>query len=322
VVEADASRTWFLAGTLLAGLVLLARRGMRGALLGGALFLAAGSLTGAPPLLHRMRAALELLRVWDLDNLRGLAPEREPPRVVVPLELARLPWSLREGEIRTSRRIDLPPGVYSFVPEVTSWVGSGRGSGQVDLRADAIPVVGGVGAGLSGPLGFVLPVGARRLALVAKGPLGLRGAEIQVQQVVPRSRRTEFPWPRFAGAESYRMADGGVFATALDDSTWTRDSFSMGAGKARFVLDTGALEVRVLISRDAPAVGDLLTWAGRTEPLGPMVETALELPTTLGLRLGDITLIPVSLASGSPARITFLPVLPSSTQAEKRKGPR
>jgi hypothetical protein len=147
------------------------------------------------PLLDPRQAPLHLLAAYDGDNVVGLSGPLDIATLSIPFDLPAAPWTLEPGEERLSRRLDLPPGTYTF-----------RAQGRV-LRAlrtaHVIRIDLTAGEDLllrtylqegqpppAAPL--ALPSGARRLLLTATGIQGtglLESAGLQPVEVVPRRRR-------------------------------------------------------------------------------------------------------------------------------------
>ena len=172
----------------------------------------------------------------------------------------------------------------------------GRATGvartRVEMRSDDFALAAGDWAPGTEEmrLPMLLPVGARRLALVVAG-LGttIDGAALEPESVLDRGQRPRLPWPRNPGAESYRVGAGIVRATPIDPAEPEEGGFRLGAGPGRFAVEApcGAL---VEVSIRPPA--GLLEWGGRSVPV-ERAETSL--PARDGLAMGATCVVPVRL---------------------------
>jgi hypothetical protein len=286
-------------------------RGGRGLMVGalGYGVMAAGLHTG--PLIDQRLATLDLLEAWDPARLAG--PMDPPPldELRVPLDLRGAPVVLRPRDVRISRRIDLPPGLYSL--EILGRPLSADPAARV-ARVDLVAgdlALGSAYVQESQPpptLPVLLPAGARRLALIASGVQGtvlIEGARLVPQALVPRSRRSAFAWPRVPEPDRYRVGGGAVRTTCLDRSEPEDGGFRLDGAEGSFLVESRPdLEVTARVRRPRPAPGDTLVWAGRRVPLGPGAEVELRVPAAEGLMLGDTAVVPARLSSYG-AWITF-----------------
>jgi hypothetical protein len=249
-----------------------------------------------------------------------------PPlgQLEVPLDLPGAPWVVRALEVRNSRRIDVPPGLYRL--EVL-----GRPlSAEPGARAVRIDVVAGEVAlgsaylreGQPPPvIPLLLPAGARRLALIASGVQGsaqIEEARLVPHALVPRGVRNAFAWPRVPERDRYRVGAGDVRTTCLDRSEPEGDGFRLAGEDGVFLVDAPRdREVMARIKRPRPASGDVLAWAGRRIPLGTGADVDLRLPASGGVTLGDTVVVPARLSSYG-AWITFSGAVGGTSATEAR----
>jgi hypothetical protein len=252
------------------------------------------------PLVDARAATLELLEVWQPDRLRGPPPDLH--RLAVALDLPDAPWSLEALDLRNSRRLDLPPGLYELqlrgrVLEALR----GAHVARLELTAGDIVLYSGYlreGAPVDRPR-LALPVGARRLALTATGIQGravLDEAALRPEEVVPRRQRDELQWPRIAEPERYRVPFGPLRVTVLDRSFPESGGFRLEGDEGSFLVEVPAgrtIELRV--QRGRPAAADAIRWAGRKVPLGALKDVVVELAPPEAPRLGGVLLAPLRL---------------------------
>lgn len=296
-----------LAATLAGAAALAWSLGGRGLLLGALGWaLVASGLRGERPLIDGRAATLELLERWDETNLHGLGPRLAPERLRLALALPRAPWSFEADQLRNSRPLDLPAGLYEL---------------RIDARVtEAYPTARVVKLDVVAgdlllerrylredeplePIPLVLPAGARRLVLTGAGIQGralLRDATLVPLALVPRRERDGFPWPRRPQEDLYRVEDGDVRATALDLVRRGEAGFELDRA-GRFVVEAPPSSVvRIALVRPNPRRDDVLFWGERRVPLGSAPQLALELSADDGLRLGPLRLVPVRIeAPGS-----------------------
>ena len=286
-------------------------RGGRGLVAGalGYVVLAAGLHAG--PLIERRLATLDVLEAWDPGRLRGAMGPPPLGQLEVPMDLPGAPWDVRALDVRTSRRVDIPPGLYRL--QVL-----GRAlSAEPGARVARVDVVAGeldlgsayLREGQPAPvIPLLLPAGARRLALIASGVQGaarVDAAHLVPEALVPRSLRGAFAWPRVAERDRYRVGAGDVRTTCLDRSEPEGEGFRLAGEDGAFLVDSPReREVVARIKRPRPASGDALVWAGRRRVLGTGTEVELRLSSSEGVALGDTVVVPARLSSYG-AWITF-----------------
>lgn len=284
--------------------------GRRGVLLGVLGYVLVAGALRERPLLDTRAAALELLGRWDETNALGIGGPLEPSALRIHLELPQPPWTFREGDIRNSRPLDLPPGVYEV-----------RVAGRVD---EALPTARVVKLDMVAgdlllerrylredqrlePIELVLPTGVRRLVLTGAGIQGRAAIEetaIIPRAVVGRGERGRLTWPLQPQEDLYRLESEGVRVTALDRVTEASLDFLVD-GAARFVVEAAAgASVRVVLTRSNPGDADVLEWHRRRVPLGHALSLALELPSDEGLTVGQLRFVPVRLEAPN-SRIRF-----------------
>jgi len=262
------------------------------------------------PIVDARAAQLELLARWDETNVRAAGAALEPSALRIPIELPQAPWSFQEGDIRNSRPLDLPPGLYDV-----------RIDGRID---EALPTARVVKLDLVAgdlllerrylredqplePIELVLPTGVRRLVLTGAGIQGtavIQDATIVPRALVRRGERDRLAWPRQPQEDLYRLESEGVRVTALDRVTEASLDFLV-EGAARFVVEAaGGASVRVFLTRSTPGDSDVLEWHRRRVPLGRAPSLALELPADEGLNVAELRFVPVRLEAPN-SRIRF-----------------
>jgi hypothetical protein len=300
-----------LAASLLAAFGLAFWRGARGFALGAVAYAAVASGLNAGPLIDRRLATLALLDAWEPARLAGPSGPPALDALRLPLDLRQAPWHLRAGEMRTSRRIDLPPGLYRL--EVVGRPLSAEPTSRV-ARLDV--VAGGLDLGSvylqegqpPPTLPLLLPAGARRLALAASGVQGearIDEARLVPVAVVARGRRTAFAWPRVPEPDRYRVGAADVRTTCLDRSEPEGGGFRVQGQEGAFLVDTPpGRQVAARVTRPRPAATDTLVWGERRLPLGTARDVEVHLPAGEGVALGDSVVVPARLAAYG-AWITF-----------------
>jgi hypothetical protein len=250
------------------------------------------------PLVDGRAATLELLEVWQPDRLRGAPPDLR--QLTIALDLPDTPWTLEALDVRNSRRLDLPPGVYAL--EIRGRVMEAlRGAhvARLDLTAGDVILYSGYvkeGAPLDRPR-LVLPVGARRLALTATGMQGravIDQVALRPEEVVPRRHRDDLQWPRIAEPERYRVPFGPVKVTVLDRSFPESGGFRLEGDEGSFLLEVpGPRPIEMRVQRSRPGAGDAIRWVDRRLPLGALKDLVVELPPPEAPRLDGVVLAPL-----------------------------
>lgn len=285
-------------------------RGTRGLAAGVVAYTVLAAAMREGPLIDRRLATLDVLDAWDPARMRGPWGPPILGALALPLDLRRPPWRLLPLEMQTSRRIDVPPGLYRF--EVSGAAVAGRPQARVArLEVVAGDLAIGTGYFESGEapvIPLLLPAGARRLALVAIGVDGatvIREARLVPQALVPRSRRRDFPWPRVAEPDRYRVGAGAVRTTCLDRSEPEADGFRLQGADGSFLVEMPPRgEAIARVTRPRPSGADVLVWDTRRIPLGPAADVEVRLPASGGVILGDVAVVPARL-SAYGAWITF-----------------
>jgi hypothetical protein len=301
-----------LALSLLAVAALGLWRGGRALTAGAAAYVVLAAGLHAGPLVEPRLATLDVIESWDPARVGG--PMGLPPLRLLrlPLELPGAPWTVSALDVRNSRRIDVPPGLYRLEIVATA------AAPELDTRVARVDVVAGnlaLGSaylrhdGKPAPaVRLLLPAGARRLALIVSGVQGvafLKEADLVPEELVPRGRRSEFAWPRVPEPDRYRVGDGDVRTTCLDRSEPEAEGFRLDGAEGAFLVDAPLLrDVIARVKRPRPAGTDALVWAGRRVTLGTSRDVEVRLPASEGLALGDTALVPARLSSYG-AWITF-----------------
>jgi hypothetical protein len=298
--------------------------GARGLAAGGLAYLALAAGLHTEPLIHRRLATLDVMEAWEPGRLGGPMGPPVLGVLAVPLDLRRPPWVLRAREMQSSRRIDVPPGLYRLevvgrplAAEPTSRVA------RVDVVAGQLVLADAyLQEGQPAPsLSLLLPAGARRLALVASGVQGtslIEEARLVPEQLVPRGRRGGFAWPRIPEPDRYRVGSGDVRTTCLDRSEPEGDGFRLQGNEGAFLVESrGNGEVVARVRRPRPSPADALIWDTRRVPLGAGGEVEVRLPVSDGVRLGDTTVVPARLAAYG-AWITFSGAVGGTSATEAR----
>jgi hypothetical protein len=261
-----------------------------------------------------------LLDAWDEERVRPVSGPLELSSLALPLDLPRAPWTLKAGDVRRSRRVAVPPGLYRL--EIEARPGPTRAAihltrleAQTDemgldwayLRVDRpLP-----------PIELLLPGGAPRLVLVASGVADegiVEAARLVPLALVPRRLRAGFAFPLVPSLERYRAGDERLRVSALDRSLPEDGGFRLDGGTGWFLLETppGA-GLRARVRRDPGATSGTLTWGEVELPLPPGAEVTLDLPDARGARLGDVEVRPAWLnAEGAWVRFEPFPSPPEA----------
>jgi hypothetical protein len=290
-----------LAVTLLAALACAWRFGARGLLAGALAFVALGAGLRREPLLDARRASLELLAAFDRDNLVGRAGAPRPQELSIDLEMPEAPWALDSSELRSTRRLDVPPGAYRL--EADWRVLEPPASARIDLVAGrlALGSLSLEAASGTSSAEVTLPVGARRVqgwAAGLDGRLSLSHLRLVPIAVVPRRERAALPWMRAPEPDRYRIGGGAVKSTAVDRSEPDGSGFRISGSEGAFVVDAPAgTSVLVRLQRPTPARGDAVVWDGDRVALDARRELGVVLPAARGSRLGVRVAVPVRVRS-------------------------
>jgi hypothetical protein len=278
--------------------------GGRGLLLGAFGYAAVAAGVRDRPLVDPRLAPLQVATAWDTDNLRGPAGDPSPSSLAIPLDLPGAPWTLEPGDVRYSRRLDLPPGAYRVEIDGAALASApGTHTTRIDLTCGELLLATGHLRQGATPLALplLLPAGARRLAVTASGvqDRAVVGAVRIVPQVlVPRRRRAELRWPRSPEPERYRVAAGSSAVTVLDRSRPEAGGFRLDGNDGAFLVDAPSdATIAVRIRRPRPGPGDVLDWSGRTLALRGPADVVLHLPAGAGVDLGERMVVPVQLRS-------------------------
>jgi hypothetical protein len=289
--------------TLVAALALAWSRGRRGFLLGALAYLLLGSALAEVPLVSERGATLAILEAWDKDNIVGFFEDLDLPRLELPLDLPGAPWTVDPSSSRTSRRIDLPPGLYDVrVRGQAKDAAAHAHATRVTLAADDLELLRVYldQGSLLAEAPLLLPAGVRRLVAEARGAEGIglvEGVGLVPEALVPRSRRADVHWPRLPTDDRYRVGSGDVRITALDRSAPTGEGFRVVGEEGLFLLEApqGA-EVELRVSRGDVRPQDALVWGGRPIPLsGSPALVSLTLKTDGGTLLGGTVVLPFRL---------------------------
>jgi hypothetical protein len=291
-----------LAVSLLAVLALALWRGWRGLLAGALAYGLLASALHERPWLDAGGATLRLLEAWDETRLWSPSGPPSLTSLAVPLDLRRGFGAVRPGDRPVSGRLDLPPGSYRV--EVRSQVldaAPHTKTTRLDLVAGEVLLereyVEADRAGRTFPL--LLPVGVRRMVLEAigvQGSVAIDDVRVVPLELLPRGLRGDFPWPRQAADDRYRVGDSEVRTTAVDRCLSASGGFRLEGAEGAFVVEAplGA-GIQVHVRRPRTATGDRLVWAGRELPLGTTADWRLDLPTDNAARLAGLALVPVTL---------------------------
>jgi hypothetical protein len=288
--------------TLLAALFLGWSRGWKGLLLGSVAYVCVAEALARAPLIDRREATLALLEAWDGTNLS--AP-LDLPSLELPLDLPGAPWRVDKTDLRSSRRIDLPPGLYAVRLQGHALESAPQKHvTRITLVADELELLRTyLREGLPvAETPLLLPGGVRRLQVEARGAEGIglvEGISLVPEALVPRSKRGEFRWPRLPTEDRYRVGSGDVRVTALDRSAPSGETFTLVGDEGTFLLEAPAQSAVLLrVSRPHPGPKDSLFWSGRAIPLEntPALAT-LTLKPEEGALLGGTAVVPLRLRS-------------------------
>lgn len=305
---------WLLALTGLTAVALFWWRGWRGWLLGALAYVLVAGALRETPLVDERASVLRLIDAWDPATLVPVSGPLELSTLSLPLDLPRLPWTLRRGDERHSRRAAVPAGLYRL--EVAARPGDVRSAvhlARVEARSDGMRL-DWAHLRIDRPLpalSLLLPGGAPRLIVLAAGVADesvVSGARLVPLALVPRRQRADYRFPVLPDYEHYRVGDDALRVTSVDSGEREGDGFRLEGLAGQFLIETppGGV-VRVHVRRERPLDGDVLVWADRTLPLPRARDVTLTQPNTGGVRLGDTDVSPVWLhAEGG--WIAFSPV--------------
>ena len=273
----------------------------QGALVGLLAYATVAMVLRDRPFLDQRLATLQLLAAWDGDNLWGPAGPPRPESLAIPLELPNAPGTLRPGEARLSRRLDLPPGLYrvALVLKARAEARAGHALVRVEVLSDALLLAAARFDSDTPPpiLTLPLPAGARRLSVRVvslSSPVEVSEVLVVPEVVVPRRRRGDLSWPRFAQRDRYRVGPGSVKTTVLDRSAPEGDGFVFEGSEGRFLVDApSSAGVVVRIRRTRASLPDTLSWGPARIPLGGLPEVVLRLRMEEGEPLGPWRAMPV-----------------------------
>jgi hypothetical protein len=289
-----------LALTLAGAFALTWARGARGLAAGAVAYgLLSGSLRDRPWVDER-QATLRLLAVWDEARLA-----RRPAlsTLSMGLDLPDAPWRMGASDVRNSGRLDLPPGLYRVA--VRGRVLDALATAHVlrlDLTAgDLLLVRTHLREGQPPPaVPLLLPAGARRLMLTATGIQGtgvLEEVRLVPEALVPAGRRGDHTWPRVPAEDRYRVGSGDVRVTVLDRSRPEDGGLRVDGDEGRFLVEAPAGSVLWLhVDRPRPG-GDDAAWVGGARLALDGQPAVLPLDTSLGIRLGDTSVVAVRVRS-------------------------
>lgn len=116
---------------------------------------------------HERRATQELLYALATRRVVGVSGPVAPSELSLPLDLPGAPWSLAPREVRSSRRLDLPPGRYRVSARGSAAAGGGLRLGLAGEQGRIGVVEIAAGATLAS-LEIALPTGASRFAVSAE----------------------------------------------------------------------------------------------------------------------------------------------------------
>jgi hypothetical protein len=299
-----------LALTLAVALVLLWARGPRGFALGAVAYGALSSGARDRPWVDERQATLRVLGVWDDARLQ---PPPALSTLSIPLDLPEAPWRLDASEIRNSRRLDLPPGLYRI--EVRGRVVEALATAHVvrlDLTAGELLLARTyLREGQPPPvLPLLLPAGARRLMLTAAGVQGiglLEEVRLVPEDLVPARRRDDYPWPRLPTEDRYRVGTGPVKLTALDRSAPEAAGFRLDGPEGLFLVEAPlGEELWLTLSRPRPSADDAVWVGDRRLTFGGSPSVRLSLDTSRGVSLGGTAVVPLRVRSAD-ARVDLSP---------------
>jgi hypothetical protein len=291
-----------LALTLSAVVALAWARGLRGLVVGALAYALVSGALRSSPLVDERTSVLRLIDAWDAERIVPVTGPLELSSLSLPLDLPRAPWTLRRGDVRRTRRVALPAGLYRL--DVAARPGDARSAvdlARLETRSDDL--------GLDWvylrtdrplqPLVLLLPGGAPRLILVASGVADesiVEGARLTPLALVPRRLREVFRFPALPDREHYRVGhgDAALRVTAVDRSEPEGDGFRLEGEWGQFLVETppGAA-IRVRVRRERPAPGDALWWNEHEVALPAESDVTLERPNEGGVRLGDVDVLPV-----------------------------
>lgn len=300
------AEAWLLALTLLAVVALVWARGARGLLVGALGYVLVSGSLRETPLVDEHASVLRLIDAWDAARVVPVSGPLELASLALPLDLPRAPWTLRRGDVRRTRRVALPAGLYRL--DVAARPGAVRSAvhlARLEARSDDLSLDWAylrTDRPLP-PLTLLLPGGAPRLILVASGVADesvVLGARLVPLALVPRRLREVYRFPAVPERERYRVGDDALRVTAVDRSEPESEGFRLDGEWGQFLLETPPrATVRVHVRRERPAPGDALWWNEREVALPLRNDVTLERPNEGGVRLGAVDLLPVWLHAES-----------------------
>lgn len=312
---------WLLTLTLLALLALSWARGARGLVWGALAYALVSGALRAGPLVDERTSVARLLDAWDSARFAVVSRPLDLSALSLPLELPRSPWRLMRGDVRRTRRLALPPGLYRL--DVTARPGPVRSAvhlARLEARSDDLGldwVYVRTDRPLQ-PLRLLLPGGAPRLVLVASGVADesvVESARLVPLALVPRRLRDVFRFPALPERERYRVGDAAQRVTAVDRSEPEDDGFRLAGAWGQFLVETPpAATLRVRVRRARPMAGDALWWNEEEVELPPDADVTLERANRGGVRLGEVDVLPVWLHADG-AWIAFLRPDPAARPA-------
>jgi hypothetical protein len=289
----------FLLGiALLLALACLWRWGWKGGLVGALAYTALAGAVHPGPLLDAREATLGVLEAYGT-----LTPAPDLPRFSVDMDLPGAPWTLGPGESLSSRRLDLPPGVYAVRLQGEPLdAAAGVRTTRLTLVADGLELYRRYLRAGEGPEEgrLLLPAGARRLEAVGRGAEGrgiVRGVALSPRALVPASRRSEFRWPRVPAEDRYRVGAGDALVTALDRSLPGPSGFTLQGPEGDFLAEAPRNEaVTLTVRRPHPEPADRIasgSWVGSLQ----QGTTSLTLPMDQGVELDGTLVLPLRVLS-------------------------
>jgi hypothetical protein len=220
--------------------------------------------------------------------------------LTLPLDLPRAPWTLERGDVRRTRRLALPPGLYRL--EVDARAGPAPTTVHLSRFEAATDDLSLDWAYLRvdrplAPFRLPLPLGAPRFCLVVTGVADrtlVTGARLVPLSVVPRRLRPSFPWMAVPAWDRYRVGDDALRITVVDRSEPEDGGFRLAGEWGAFVLETlpGA-PIVVRVVRPSPRPDDALYWNERRVALPRERDTTLTLRSDAGAGLGAARALPV-----------------------------
>jgi hypothetical protein len=286
-----------LALTAAAALAIAWRYRGRGVLAASLAYLLVADAVRTRPLVDGAAATRQAIETWDQGNQIGLTGPLDVTALSLPLELAGGPQPLGPGDVRRSRRIDLPPGSYRLA--FLARPGGEPAEARVSAAAGALVLAeSALAAGGAEEVPLFLPVGARGLAIAVaadRGELFFERATFRPEALAPRSLRDRLAWGGRLQPEQYRLDRGAVRVTLLDGVEAEGEAFRIVGAEGRLAVD-GPLATRIAVRlrREHPAAPGSLEWGRRTLLLGAQADVRRVLPLADGLPLGRRASVPLS----------------------------